>query len=103
MFIPALELSKFCQVPRTDAERREKAAELARVWLTKRDCIFPKTTPIEGVQEDIINTFLSGQDILDPDLFWKEDIIQFAEDNGVASDPQVKNIINQSRSRYVSH
>ena len=103
MFIPSLEYRRFVQRGRTAEEKRAKLTALALTWLKKRDCIFPKDTPIEVVVRDIEDSYERGLDILDPDLFPREDIIRFAEENGVAGDPMVIDFINRSRLGYVSH
>ena len=99
MFIAALEFRKFLQRERSESERQSKLTELAVKWLSKRDCIYAKTTPIEIVEKAIVDSYTNGDDILDPQFFTKEDIIAFAEENGITSDPQVKKFIRLS---YVS-
>ena len=101
MFIAALEYRRFLQGRRTEDEKREKLTELAKTWLKKRDCIFDKSTPLEIVERDILDSYEKGLDILDPELFSREDLINFAQSYGVAGDPMVIQFIQKSRLSYV--
>ena len=100
MFIAALEFRKFLQRSRSESEKQSKLNELAAKWLSRRDCIFPKSTPIEVVEKAIVDEYNTGGDILDPEFFSKEDIIRFAQENKITSDPMVKKFIRLS---YVSN
>lgn len=93
MFIPPLEFRKYVQKPRNSDEKKQKLIELAERWLHRRDCPYPPTTPLSVVVADIQESYDKGLDILDPQFFTKEDIIAFAKENGLLSDPMVLAII----------
>lgn len=76
-----------------------KLMELADKWLKRKDCPFSKDTPKEVVAEDIEDSYNKGTDLLDPEMFWKEDLIAFAEENKITNDPMMKDFINRA---YVS-
>ena len=83
MIIPALEYRRFMQRPRTVAERQHKLAKLAER---------AKTT-----QSGILASYAKGDDILDPDIFTREDIIAFAKEERIENDPLVQEFIKRSR------
>lgn len=89
MFIPALELRRYLQEERSESERDLKLVELATKWLSKRDCIYPKSTPLQAVIDDIVESYTKGLDILDPECFSKADLVEFAETYGLTKDPMV--------------
>lgn len=95
MFVPALEYRKFVQRNRTDQEREKKLADLAfKVKVSKKD-----NRPATAIMREIMDSYLHGYDILDPEFFEKEDIISFAEQNGIQKDPQVIDFINRAIPR----
>ena len=97
MYCAALEFGKFVQVERTETEKRAKLIEIALKWLSRRDCVFPRDTAPDVVVEDIVRSYRAGEDILDPALFWREDIEDFAKENGVTGDPMVREFISRAK------
>ena len=95
MFVPALEYRKFVQRNRTDQEREKKLADLAfKVKVSKKD-----NRPATAIMREIMDSYLHGYDILDPEFFEKEDIEAFAKENGIQKDPQVIDFINRAIPR----
>ena len=85
MIIPALEYRRFLQKPRTPAERKAKLAALViRTKLT---------------EEQILASYENGDDILDPDIFPKEDIETFAKEERIEKDPMVLAFIERALPR----
>ena len=96
MFNPALEYRKFIQRERTDEEKRQKLATLAfKVRAAKKD-----ERPITAIIAVIMDAYIHGYDILDPEFFEREDIVAFAEENGIQNDPQVVEFVNRAQPRY---
>ena len=85
MIIPALEYRRFLQRPRTPAERKAKLASLV---------VKAKVT-----EEQIIASYERGDDILDPDIFPKEDIETFAKEERIEKDPMVLAFIERALPR----
>ena len=95
MFDPALEYRKYVQRKHTDEEKRQKLANLAsKVRTTKKD-----TRPLTAIMAVILESYTHGDDILDPELFEREDIVSFALENGIQDDPMVVEFINRAQPR----
>lgn len=95
MFDPALEYRKYVQRRHTDEEKRQKLANLAsKVRTTKKD-----ERPLTAIMEVIMDAYRHGDDILDPEFFEREDIVYFAEENGIQDDPMVVEFINRAQPR----
>lgn len=97
-FDPSLEYRKFNQVARTPEQKMKKLAQLA-----KRVRKHPELTicflPTRDIIAAILDGYHKGEDLLDPELFDKEDIIEFATSNGLMDDPQVQATIQAAKSR----
>ena len=97
MFDPALEYRKFVQRARSDEEKQNKLASLAiKVRLMKKDI-----RPVQAIVSVILESYTHGDDILDPELFEREDIQSFAAENGIQDDPLVVEFINRAQPRCV--
>ena len=83
MIIPALEYRRFVQKPRTAKEKEAKLKSIA----SRTKVSVP----------EILTSYEKGDDILDPDLFPKEDIIEFAKEEKIENDPLVLAFIQRSR------
>lgn len=79
-YIPALALRKYLQRDRTEGQVEKKLASIARRARV-------------GVVE-VLKSYERGEDILDPMIFPREDIIEFAKANKIINDPMVISAIN---------
>lgn len=96
MFDPALEYRKYVQRDRSEEEKRQKLANLASKTRTaKKD-----DRPLTVIMRMIMDSYIHGNDILDPEFFEREDIVQFAKENGIQDDPQVREFIRRAQPRY---
>lgn len=91
MFNQVLEYRRFVQTFRSEAEKRDKLLALAAK--IKGD------DPITKRAEAILGAYLRGEDILDPELFDREDIVIFAKENQIQDDPQVVSFIEKAKQR----
>lgn len=89
MFRLVLEYRRFVQSVRSERERQSKLLELAGRL---------KGSLAENA-EAIRAAYLAGEDILDPDLFEREDIVSFAKKHGILHDPQVVVAIESAQPR----
>lgn len=83
-FDPVLEYRIYIQKARTEAQKKaklSKLAEKAHTSITR-----------------ILKEYAAGEDIMDPEIFEREDIIAFAEAYGIQNDPQVIRFINRART-----
>ena len=85
MIIPALEYRRYLQRPRTIAARKAKLASLA---------IKTSTT-----EDEILASYESGEDLLDPSIFWREDLQAFAKENKIERDPLMVAFIARSKPK----
>ena len=85
IFDPILEYRIYIQTPRTKEAIAKKLDTLA-----KRG----RTTP-----KSILRGYAEGVDILDPELFDREDLIGFAEGFGLMNDLQMKRAISKAQPR----
>lgn len=79
-YIPALALRRYLQKDRTEGQIQKKLSSIAR-------------RARRGVEE-ILRSYERGEDILDPEIFPREDIIEFATTNKIINDPMVISAIN---------
>lgn len=91
MYSQVLEYRKFVQTFRDAKQRRSKLLALASKIKTD--------DPVMKRVEAILEAYRRGDDILDPDLFDREDIIAFAEKHGIQNDPQVVAFIEMAKPR----
>ena len=89
MLNQVLEYRRFVQTFRTEKERRDKLVALA----AKVRCL----DSAEDRMRAILSAYARGDDILDPDLFERADIVRFAEENRIQNDPKVLEFINKAR------
>ena len=95
MFIPSLEYRKFMQKRRTETEQERFITDLA--FKAKAASKDPRGW--REIAAEILDDYEAGVDILDPEFFEREDIVEFAAKNGVADDPLVKRFIELSLPR----
>ena len=95
MFIPSLEYRKYNQQQRTEAERQRFLTDLA----FKAKAVSKDPRGWREIAAEIVADYEAGVDILDPELFEREDIVAFAEANGVSGDPLVRRFIELSLPR----
>ena len=79
MFIPSLEYRKYNQQQRTEAERQRFLTDLA----FKAKAVSKDPRGWREIAAEIVADYEAGVDILDPELFEREDIVAFAEANGL--------------------
>lgn len=91
MYSQVLEYRKFVQTFRDAKQRRSKLLALASKIKTD--------DPVMMRVEAILEAYRKGDDILDPELFDREDIIDFAEKHGIQNDPQVAAFIEMAKPR----
>ena len=89
LFDPILEYRIFIQSKRT----KEETTAFLSAAATKG-----KTTPAK-----ILLGYANGDDILDPDIFFREDIEEFARAHGLEHDRQVIMAINKARPEKEYH
>lgn len=93
MFIAALEYRKYVQKPRTAIEKNKKLTDLA----IKEKAVSKSALSCEELIDIILNDYRNGVDILDPDVFPKEDIESFAVENKIDRDPLVIKFIESAK------
>lgn len=93
MFIPALEYRKYIQRPRTADEKNKKLISLA----LKEKKLSRSDAPYQEFVNEIARAFHAGEDILDPEIFSKEAIAEFARQNKIENDRMVQEFINQAQ------
>lgn len=86
-FDPVLEYRKYIQKDRTQSQKQNRLAKLA--------------LKAQVTVKYILTGYAEGLDILDPEIFEKEAIIEFAEANGIQNDPQVKRAINAAKPALI--
>lgn len=93
MFNPALEYRKYIQKPRTATEKDQKLIKLALRFkeLTK------SVRPYQEIIYEIARDFKAGNDLLDPEIFEREDIEAFAKENKISNDPMVLQFIERAK------
>jgi hypothetical protein len=85
MFIAALAYRQFVQRDRTPEQKKLRLAKIAaRAGMT---------------EEEVLSDYERGTDILDPEAFWKEDILQFARENNISDDPLVLAFLSRAKTR----
>jgi len=89
MFIASLEYRKYIQRPRTPEEKNNKLISLA----LKAKKLARSNEPYSVFVREIERAFNAGEDILDPEVFPKESIIEFAKQNKIENDRKVKEFI----------
>ena len=92
MFIAALEYRKYVQKPRTNQEKDQKLIKLA---LREKKATH-SNLPYQDIVREIARAFNAGEDILDPAIFPKESIIEFAKENKIENDRTVQKFIEQA-------
>lgn len=92
MFIAALEYRKYIQRPRTAQEKDQKLIKLA----LKEKKLTKSNRPYQEIIRDIAGAFNTGEDILDPDIFPKEAIEEFAKEHGIENDRMVRQFIDRA-------
>ena len=80
IFIPALAFRRYIQKKRSESQISKKLDSVARR---------ARTSPIS-----VLKSYERGEDILDPSIFPREDIIEFAKTNNIINDPMVIAAIN---------
>ena len=89
MYNQVLEYRRFVQKFRTEKQKSDKLKALAdKVRMVGS---------LDDKVKAILAAYRAGEDILDPDLFDRDDIIRFAEDNNIQHDPKVLEFINKAR------
>jgi hypothetical protein len=101
-FDPALELRRFLQVPRTEGQKTKKLAELALRVRKHPELTISVIPTDQGIIAAILEDYNRGGDILDPELFDREDIAEFALEYGIQNDPQVLASIAAAKPRKTS-
>lgn len=92
MFIPALEYRKYIQRPRSAEEKNKKLINLA----LKTKKVTRSNLPYQDIVREIARAFNAGEDILNPEIFPKEAIAQFAKENKIENDPMVEKFIEKA-------
>ena len=92
MFIAALEYRKYIQKPRTAEQKDKKLINLA--LREKRET--RSNLPYQEIVREIARAYNAGEDILDPEIFSKEAIIEFAKENKIENDRTVLRFIDQA-------
>ena len=93
MFNPALEFRKYIQRPRTAQERDQKLIKLA----LKEKKLSKSNSPYQEIVREIARAYNAGEDILDPDIFPKEEIMEFAKENNIENDRTVLRFIERAQ------
>lgn len=93
MFIPALEYRKYVQKPRTADEKNKKLINLA----LKEKKVSRSNLPYQDIVREIARAFHAGEDILDPEIFSKEAILEFAKENSIENDRTVQQFIEKAK------
>ena len=95
MFDPALEYRKYIQKPRTASEKDSKLIALALKFKARSK----SNRPYQEFIHEIARDFKAGTDILSPDIFPKEDIIEWAKENKVENDSTVLKFVEMAQPR----
>ena len=95
MFNPALEYRKYIQKPRTAEEKDKKLIKLALKFKALTKSCRPYQEIIYGIERD----FKAGNDLLDPEIFEREDLVAFAEENKIINDPIMLRFIERAKPR----
>ena len=93
MFIAALEYRKYIQRPRTADQKNKKLISLA---LREKKATH-SNLPYQDIVREIARAYNAGEDILDPEIFPKEAIIEFAKENKIEEDRMVKMFIEKAQ------
>ena len=93
MFIAALEYRKYIQKKRTPEQKENKLIKLA----LKEKKLAKSNHPYQEFAREIARAFNAGEDILDPELFPREAIIEYARENGIENDRMVKEFIERAK------
>lgn len=99
MFIPALEYRKYIQRPRTAEQKNQKLINLA----LRAKKIEKSNRPYQEFVREIARAFYAGEDILSPEIFPREDIEEFAKENGILNDNTVQKFIDLAQTRLWWH
>ena len=94
MFIASLEYRKFVQQPRTSDEKTKKLTDLA----FKEKARTKSNLSYQEIMKTILEDYRVGVDILDPDVFPREDIAEFAKENKITNDPLVIEFIKKAKT-----
>ena len=97
-FDPVLEYRRFTQVYRSEEEKAMKLNALAGTTRMHRELLIGKL-PKEKIIAAILDGYRRGEDILDPNFFDRQDIVDFATENGLLNDPQVLAAITAAKPR----
>ena len=93
MFIASLEYRKYIQKPRTAEEKDKKLITLA----LKQKKLTKSVRPYQEIIHEIVRDFKEGIDILDPEIFEREDIVEFAKENNILEDSMVQKFIERAK------
>lgn len=93
MFIAALEYRKYVQRPRTNDEKNKKLISLA----LREKKLSRSKAPYQEFAKEIARAFNVGEDILDPEIFPREAIIEFARENKIENDRKVQEFIEKAQ------
>ena len=93
MFNPALEYRKYIQKPRTPQEKDQKLIRLA----LKEKKVCKLNVPYQEIVREIARSFNAGEDILDPSIFSRESIIEFAKEHEIENDRMVREFIDRAQ------
>ena len=88
-FDPTLEYRRFVQMPRTEEQKATKLDGLAQRVRKHPELTISVIPTDQGIIAAILEDYNRGGDILDPELFDREDIAEFALEYGIQDDPQV--------------
>ncbi len=97
MFNAALEYRRYVQKEHSDDEKRQKLANLA----SKEKTVKKDDRPLKAIMAVIMDSYIHGYDILDPEYFEREDIEEFAKEYGIQGDPQVIEFIKRAQPRCI--
>lgn len=89
MFIAALEYRKYLQKARSGDEKQTKLIALA----LKEKKLSRSNAPYQFFVKEIVRAFNAGEDILDPEIFPREEIVRFARENKIENDQKVQEFI----------
>lgn len=93
MYKQVLQYRRFVQTFRSEVEKRNKLRSIAERMRGDG--------AVEAKMRAILEAFRRGDDILDPEFFDREDIVAFAEQNGVQNDPLVVEFIGRAKPRSI--
>lgn len=95
MFDAALEYRRFLQKERSLQEKEAKLAALAAKSLQKTK----SKLSLQEEKDEIYRRYQSGDDLLDPAIFERESIEEFALKFKIQNDPQVVQFISMAKTR----